>query len=155
VELTVVGRPVDDLGWLQNSRVPIRLRESVNAAQLLEAYQQADVFVFPSLAEGFGHVLLEAMACGLPIISTTRTAAPDLIRNGKEGFVIAPGDSAQLAEAIEQFLRCPERVLSMGEAARERAQAFNWPRFRKQLVEVVGGILRHSPQRVEAELSHV
>ncbi len=159
VELTVVGRPVDDLAWLQNTsiqntRVPIRLRESVSSAQLLEAYQDADVFVFPSLAEGFGHVLLEAMASGLPIISTTRTAAPDLIRDGKEGFIIAPGDSSQLAQAIEKFLRDPSRILSMGEAARSRAEAFHWPRFREQLIQVVARILQRSPDRVEM-FSHV
>lgn len=155
VELTVIGRPVDDLGWLRNSRVPIRLRESVNFTELLQAYQEADVFVFPSLAEGFGHVLLEAMACGLPVISTTRTAAPDLIRDGQEGFVVAPGDSAQLALAIEEFLRHPDRVRSMGEAARQRAQLFNWPRFRKQLIEVVTAILQHAPGRTQPELSLV
>lgn len=154
VELTIVGRPVDDLAWLENSPVPIRLRESVNFAQLLDAYREADVFVFPSLAEGFGHVLLEAMACGLPIISTRRTAAPDLIRNGREGFVIEPGDSLQLAQAIEEFLRDPSRVLSMGEAARLRAEFFTWPRFRAQLVQVVAGILQSTSDRLEM-LSHV
>ena len=155
VELTVVGRPVDDLAWLQNGRTPIRLRESVSSAELLTAYREADVFVFPSLAEGFGHVLLEAMASGLPVISTTRTAAPDLIREGKEGFVIAPGNSVQLAQAIEQFLRNPKSVLSMGEAARQRAQAFHWPRFRQQLVDVVTGILQQTPVRREVEFTNV
>jgi glycosyltransferase involved in cell wall biosynthesis len=152
VELTVVGRPVDDMAWLENSRVPIRLRESVNSTALLEAYREADVFVFPSLAEGFGHVLLEAMASGLAIISTTRTAAPDLIRNGKEGYIVPPGESAGLAQAIEYFLREPASVLSMGEAARSRAQLFNWPRFRQQLSGVVGAVLEGTPERIEAEL---
>lgn len=155
VELTIVGRPVDDLSWLRNSGVSFRLHESVGSAQLLAAYQQADVFVFPSLAEGFGHVLLEAMACGVPIISTTRTAAPDLIRDGQEGFVVAPADSAQLARAIAQLVQHPDRLPAMSEAARARAQLFNWSRFRKQLIQVVSGILRHSPLSTEAELSHV
>lgn len=154
-ELTVVGRPVDDMAWVHNSRVPIRLRESVNAEELLEAYRAADVFVFPSLAEGFGHVLLEAMASGLPVISTTRTAAPDLVRHGQEGYVIEPGDSAQLAAAIEHFLRQPKSVLAMGEAARARAQEFNWPRFRQQLVMAVSAILQGAPERLDTKLRQV
>ena len=145
VELTVCGRPVDDMAWLQSSRVPIRLRESVSSAELLEAYRAADVFVFPSVAEGFGHVLLESMASGVPIISTNRTAAPDLIRQGEEGFVVESGNSLELAQAIEQFLREPGRVRAMGEAARRRAAAFHWPRFRSEVTKVVGRILRQQP----------
>ena len=53
---------------------------------------ECDVFVFPSFFEGFGLVILEAMACGLPVITTTATAGPDLITEGHDGFVINPGD---------------------------------------------------------------
>ena len=66
------------------------IRPSVSASELVEAYQDADLFVFPSIAEGFGQVLLEALACGLPILTTTHTAAPDIIRDGEHGFIIEP-----------------------------------------------------------------
>ncbi|MGD0776310.1 MAG: glycosyltransferase family 4 protein [Candidatus Solibacter sp.] len=144
VELTVCGRAVDGLELFRQSRMPIRLRPSVSAQELLAAYQSADVFVFPSLAEGFGHVLLEAMACGLPIVSTTRTAAPDLIDHGKEGFVTDPGNSVQVATCIEYFLQHPERIVTMGEAARRRAAHFTWDRFRRNVTEAVSGILEPS-----------
>ncbi len=152
VELTFCGRAVDDLELFQNSRVPIRLRPSISAEELLEAYRYADVFVFPSLAEGFAHVLLEAMASGLPIISTTSTAAPDLIRHGEEGFILPPGDAVELAKHIEHFLLKPERIQSMGEAARRRAEYFTWQRFRQHLGAVVGRILQHSTDCQEREL---
>jgi glycosyltransferase involved in cell wall biosynthesis len=142
VELTVCGRAVDDLELFRRSGTPVRLRPSVSPEDLLDAYHAADVFVFPSLAEGFGHVLLEAMASGLPIISTTRTAAPDLIDHSKEGFVVDPGNSVQVATCIEYFLRHPERVVTMGEAARRRAEYFTWDRFRHSVREVVSGILQ-------------
>jgi glycosyltransferase involved in cell wall biosynthesis len=144
VELTVCGRAVDGLELFRESKMPIRLRPSVSAQELLAAYQSADVFVFPSLAEGFGHVLLEAMACGLPIVSTTRTAAPDLIDHGKEGFVTDPGNSVQVATCIEYFLQHPERIVTMGEAARRRAAYFTWERFRRNVTETVSGILEPS-----------
>ena len=153
VELTVCGRPVDNMDLFRKSRIPIRLLPSVSAQGLLDAYQAADLFVFPSLAEGFGHVLLEAMASGLPVISTTSTAAPDLIRDGEEGFVTEPGSVLQLTNSIEYFLRRPEQIQTMGAAARRRAEHFTWERFRKRLTEVVAGILQ--PSGTVTDVDHV
>jgi glycosyltransferase involved in cell wall biosynthesis len=141
VELTVCGRPVDDMALFRRSRTPIRVRPSIGARELLEEYRAADVFVFPSLAEGFAHVLLEAMASGLPIISTARTAAPDLIRHGCEGYIAETGSAGSLATLIEAFLFRPDSVRAMGEAARRRAEGFTWERFRGKVAEFVGGVL--------------
>ena len=141
VELTVCGRPVDDLAIFRQSRARIHLRPSIDETGLREAYRAADVFVFPSLAEGFAHVLLEAMASGLPVISTDRTATPDLIRHGREGFIVRAGSAPDLAAHIEFFLRHPDSAAVMGRAARLRAECFTWKRFRKVLVEFVNGVL--------------
>jgi len=144
VELVVCGRAVDDLSLFEPLRGRVDLRPSVSAEGLLEAYQTSDVFVFPSLAEGFGHVLLEAMACGLPIVSTTRTAARDLVRPGVEGFLVEPGSVSAIVTAVEQFLSHPEWLETMGQAARRRAEQFTWARFRAGIGEAVGGILAGS-----------
>jgi glycosyltransferase involved in cell wall biosynthesis len=141
VELTVCGRPVDDMALFRQSRARIHLHPSIGAAGLLEAYRSADVFVFPSLAEGFAHVLLEAMASGLPIVSTARTAAPDLIRHGREGYIVEAGSASHLAATLENFLRRPESVRTMGEAARSRAECFTWQSFRREVAKYVGGVL--------------
>jgi glycosyltransferase involved in cell wall biosynthesis len=87
-------------------------------------------------------VLLEAMASGLPIISTTRTGAPDLIRQGKEGLIVEPGNVSELVGALEYFLSRPEETELMGHAARRRAEYFTWGRFRSRVGQVVGQILR-------------
>jgi glycosyltransferase involved in cell wall biosynthesis len=84
------------------------------------------------------------MACGLPVISTTRTAAPDLICPGREGFVIEPGNPAELAKFIEYFLQDPSRITSMAKAARARAEYFTWERFRSEVANTVRGILEQS-----------
>ena len=136
-ELTVCGRLVEDAAILRNMRAPVRLRSFASPEELLREFQSADVFVFPSLAEGFGHVLLEAMACGLPVISTTHTAAPDLISNGHEGFITEPGDTAELVRCLEYFLKNRERVRQMGMAARARAEAFTWATFRQRVANAV------------------
>jgi len=144
VELTVCGRPVDDLAIFRESRIPIQVYPAISAPGLQDAYRVADVFVFPSLVEGFGHVLLEAMANGLPIISTERTAAPDLIEHGREGFIIRAGNAGDLAVHIEEFLRQPALVATMGEAARRRAEYFTWSRFRQGIARFVGDVLHES-----------
>lgn len=143
-ELTVCGRAVDDLELFRQSKVPIRLYPSISAEGLLEAYRSADVFVFPSLAEGFAQVLLEAMASGLPIISTRRTAAADLIRHGEEGFIIESGSASELAMHIEKFLQDPGKSRLMGAAARRRAEYFTWERFRQGVAGYVEGVLSGS-----------
>lgn len=141
VELTVCGRVVDDLSIFDGKPPGVKVFPSIGAAGLLEAYRGADVFVFPSLAEGFAQVLLEALASGLPVISTTRTAAPDLIRHGREGFIVEPGSASDLASHIEQFLRHPETLAPMRAAARLRAEHFTWQRFRQGIATFVGGVL--------------
>jgi glycosyltransferase involved in cell wall biosynthesis len=137
VELTLCGRRADEMEWLPRDHPSIRVRESVSAAELLDAYAEADVFVFPSLAEGFGHVLLEAMASGLPVIATDRTAAPDLTRHGEAGYIVKAGDAADLASHIEKFVRDPAQVSKMGAAARCRAEEMPWSRFRNGVADFV------------------
>ena len=148
VQLVVCGRPVDDLQLFRKFADRVEVRPSVSAAELLDAYQTSDVFVFPSVGEGFGHVVLEAMACGLPVVSTTRTAARDLVREGIEGFVVNPGSALELAGCVEHFLQHPESVVRMGEAARRRAEEFTWPRFRSVMGDIMAGILNSPRTRV-------
>lgn len=141
VELTICGRVVDDLSIFNGKPAGVKVFPSIGVEGLLEAYREADLFVFPSLAEGFAQVLLEALASGLPVISTTRTAAPDLIRHGQEGFIIEPGSVSEIAQYIEQFLRRPEILSPMRAAARRRAEHFTWQRFRQSIAAYVGGVL--------------
>jgi glycosyltransferase involved in cell wall biosynthesis len=133
LELTVCGRVVDDLALFQPFTGRVIVRPSVSPAELQAAYQAADLFVFPSLAEGFGHVLLEALASGLPILSTHNTAAPDLIEEGHAGFVIEPRRPDLLAERIEWALDHRSELREMGAQARVCAEQFTWQRFRNNI----------------------
>jgi glycosyltransferase involved in cell wall biosynthesis len=96
---------------------------------LLGEMSEADVFVFPSLFEGFALVILEAMAAGLPVITTPNTAGPDLIENGKEGLIVPAGDANALRLAMESLLNDSERARSMGRAAHEKAKEYTWERY--------------------------
>ena len=139
--LTVCGRVVDGLELFRN--LPnIELRPSVSEADLLAAYQQADLFIFPSIAEGFGQVLLEALACGLPILSTTHTAAPDLIADGVEGFIVSPGRADLLADKVLWCSRHRGELHIMRALARKRAEHFTWARFRQCAATAVENYLQ-------------
>ena len=103
---------------------------------------EADVFVFPSLFEGFALVILEAMAAGLPVITTPNTAGPDLIEDGKEGLIVPAGDANALREAMQSLLHNPERARSMGRAAHEKAKEFTWERYGERWEALVRDLCR-------------
>jgi glycosyltransferase involved in cell wall biosynthesis len=137
VELVVCGRVVDDLKIFEPFQSQVEIRPSVSFPELLRAYQEADLFVFPSVVEGFAQVLLEALSCGLPILSTTHTAAPDLIEDGIHGFVVEPRRPEFMAERIEWLIQNRSRLREMKYAARRRAEEFTWERFRRGIVASV------------------
>ena len=137
VELTVCGRVVDSLEIFAPFGDQVRIRPSVSSTELIAAYQSADLFVFPSVAEGFAQVLLESLASGLPILSTTRTAAPDLITDGREGFIVAPQSAFAVASSIDWALTHRAELAQMRLAARSRAEYFTWQRFRTGVVDAL------------------
>jgi glycosyltransferase involved in cell wall biosynthesis len=95
------------------------------------------VFVFPSFFEGFALVLLEAMASGLPIISTTATAAPDLISDPLQGIVIDPENQEQLEAAMVAMRSQRGRLAEMSHAARRRAEEFSWDKYGERWAQLI------------------
>lgn len=119
---------------------------SVPHHSLNNYYSNASVFVFPSLVEGFGLVLLEAMACGIPIITTPNTAGPDIITDGIEGFIIPIRDSDALRDKLEWCYQNPQALAEMGKAARNKAEQLTWERYRHRLGKKVKELLQNSQQ---------
>lgn len=89
-------------------------------------YQEASLFVLPSLNEGMSNAMLEALACGLPIIMTPTGGAEELIQAGKNGIIVPFESSKDIAAAMEAFLTDSEKVQSFGAASREIAEANDW-----------------------------
>ncbi|WP_052201096.1 glycosyltransferase family 4 protein [Terriglobus sp. TAA 43] len=150
IELTVCGRVLDGLELFKQEARRVTVRASVSSEELVKAYQDADLFVLPSVAEGFGQVLLEALACGLPVLSTTNTAAPDLIHNGVEGFVVDPRSPEQIAERLAWSLTHREELLAMRLAARSCAETFPWSRFHEGVVRCVRDVMASNAAYEEA-----
>jgi UDP-glucose:(heptosyl)LPS alpha-1,3-glucosyltransferase len=105
-----------------------------------DAYQEADLFVFPSLYDPFANVCLESMACGLPVLTTSTNGSSEVVREGVDGFVVdgaAAGLAAGLAEAIARFCEMPPPAReAMRERARERATEFTIEANAKKVVEL-------------------
>jgi starch synthase len=128
-ELWIVGHVAPRIRTLVSGHRNVVIKGPTSHLRMGALLAECDVFVFPSYFEGFGLVLLEAMACGLPVIATDATAAPDLIVDGVEGFVIRAGDEGALQNRMQMFLLTPSRVLPMGRAARKTAERFTWAAY--------------------------
>ena len=128
--LRVAGAGVADLRILKEFAGVGDILPRLSKTELVEEYQAADLFVLPSLAEGFGHVYLEALACGTPVIGTENTAVPDLLMTGKCGFTVTAGDGEALARCLESLLAKPTVLREMREEARRVAELHSWARFR-------------------------
>jgi len=97
------------------------------------AYQQADIFVFPSLEEGSALVTYEAMACGLPVVTTPN--AGSLVRDGVEGFIVPIRDPDALAERMERLRANARLRQALGRAARMRVEEFTWEQHGQALIQ--------------------
>lgn len=95
---------------------------------LLDAYQQAAICILPSLWENFPYALLEAMACGTPVIATECGGFPELIESGVSGFLVPVNDPDALANCILRLLNDPALATSTGANARRRVETFFTPR---------------------------
>ncbi len=129
VELTLIGRRVAECKPLDAALARHRWIESLPHSRILETMRSQDVLVFPSLFEGFGLVLTEALSQGLPVIATAHTAAPDLIEDGREGFIVPIRDGSAIAAKLELLAGDPERLHAMRLAALERARSSGWDAY--------------------------
>ena len=92
---------------------------------IASVYQQASLLVLPSRSEGFGMVLIEAMACGVPCVGFDCPCGPrDIIQDGKNGFLVKPQDTEELAKKIEKLIENKELRINMGLFAKQTAQQY-------------------------------
>jgi len=114
-----IAAMVEELGLTEQ----VTLRGEADGAALDAFYRTADIFVLPSRHEGFGMVLAEAMAHGLPVVSTTAGAIPDTVPDGC-GVLVAPEDVSGLATALDHVITSPADRMRLGTAARGHAKTF-------------------------------
>ncbi|MFT3913269.1 MAG: glycosyltransferase family 4 protein [Anaeromyxobacteraceae bacterium] len=109
----------------------VELVGQVPRARVREEFLMGDIFVFPTLAEGCALVHLEALACGLPVVTTP--ACGSVVRDGVEGFIVPPRDPEALAERVAKLLGDRDLRARMSAAARARAREFTWAGYGDRL----------------------
>ena len=109
---------------------------------------RASLFVQPSLSEGISLTLLEAMARGLPVVTTRVGGNPEVVVDGQTGFLVPPGTPALLAERMAALLGAPALARQMGQAGRSRVEAqFNVRRMMREYEQLYGALLRRKGWR--------
>jgi UDP-glucose:(heptosyl)LPS alpha-1,3-glucosyltransferase len=148
LRLLVVGnddpsfyRPLLDRLGLQN-----RTRFEKPSSDVLSFYAVADLYIGPSLEDAFNLPILEAMACGLPVIASANAGASELIRDGETGFILRdPHDHLQLASLISRIQAESWLRVSMGAAASHYLMTnYSWDDNAERTRELLEGILSSS-----------
>ncbi len=137
VTLTLIGRKVGQSEALDRFCTEHRWIESLPHTQILEEIGRHDVLVFPSLFEGFGLVIGEALSRGVPVITTSHTGGPDILRDGQDGFIVPVRDAEAIVERVLALHGDRELLRTMSASALERAGQFTWQRYRDATVEAV------------------
>jgi D-inositol-3-phosphate glycosyltransferase len=109
---------------------------------LAQYYAAADVFVMPSHYESFGMVVLEAMACGTPVVASRVGGLTSTVVHERTGLLVPEGDGHAFAQAIVRLLRMPAVGHAFGQAGLQRAQAFSWPRIAEHTVRLYRRLLQ-------------
>ncbi len=143
LRLTVVGGPPDGKyspGLVRDYGLQdvVTFTGRISPEELVKRYSASEVAVVPSLYEGFGFPAAEAMSCGIPVISTTAGALPEVVGpDGEAGMLVPPGDSEALAGAIRRLMADDLMRKRMGEAARKRVESlFTWEEAAMKTVAV-------------------
>jgi glycosyltransferase involved in cell wall biosynthesis len=138
VELTVIGKKtVSNCNVLNTELSKHNWIPGLPHSEILKLMQECDVLIFPSLFEGFGLVITEAMSQGTPVITTERTIGPDIIKNGENGWLIKAGCTDSLLSAIEKLLYNFRYITDVGYAARETAKCKPWFVYSKELTTAI------------------
>lgn len=126
--LVICGQGIDEAAIRERANQSpasssIHFTGDVNPEQMPIFMQACDLFVLPSHAEGMPNVVMEAMACGAPVITTKVGGLPDALRDCDGAILIPPQDTQALADAIRSTLQAPEQLVLMREASRQKAEA--------------------------------
>ena len=144
-ELVWIGEITRQTEHLFKPPLPgLRLEIGRHHAELADLYRSCDVFVLPSFEEGLARVLLEAAACGLPLIATPNTGVEEFFTPGApEGWTIPVNDTDALCDALAQAKTDREKTFLLGQRAAARAQTgFSWDDYGRRVLANYDGILR-------------
>lgn len=107
----------------------VTYRGPLRGSELIAALHAADVFVYPTIDDSFSLAVLEARACGLPVVTTNHAGSSELFDNWVDGIVVPAGDPSALTTAIAQLVRDPDLRRQIGSAASQAARNLSWESY--------------------------
>ena len=141
VWLTVAGCGNSEVEVKSSFAPAIRDRVSVvpfvPRSEMPSVYASHDIFVFPSLVEGMPLTLLEAMASGMPVVTTTSSGMQDVVENDFNGLLVPPANTSELARAVSKLCGSVELRCRLGHEAQNTMRRYTWPRITEQLEEIL------------------
>jgi glycosyltransferase involved in cell wall biosynthesis len=151
IELVLAGYPYGtDAVARYEDRVRVRRLGHISRRELSEVMGRCHAHVFPTLVEGFGRNIIEAMASGLPVITTANCAGPDLIEDGVTGFIIPIRDVDAICEKLAWIYDRPQEAIEMGQRARDRVASLTQADYRRRFAERIQTVWQAS-LRVQTE----
>lgn len=138
IELTIVGSgDINNCKSLQEEISKYRHIPYLPHDKVLESMAENDVFIFPSLFEGFGMVITEAMSQGTPVLTTTRTCGADFIVDGENGWLVEAGNTEQLKQKIQIIVENKNKLPEISKNAMNTASKRPWKVYEKELAESI------------------
>jgi glycosyltransferase involved in cell wall biosynthesis len=141
VELWMVGKWLLPAAWREGLPSKVCISDTVPREKLFSLFDQANVLVFPTLAEGLALTPLEAMSRGVPVLTTPNSGADQFIRDGENGRLIRPCDVDGLANVLSWAIEHPAELYEMGMRAAATMAAWQWSDYRSQLGEKVADLV--------------
>jgi glycosyltransferase involved in cell wall biosynthesis len=133
-KLVLVGKNENNIfGSIPFDKENVTVTGYVTEGELKYAYEQADVFLFPSVHEGFGLPPLEAMACGTPVVASSAASLPEVV--GDAGILINPEDTEEFANAILRIIQNNDHRNDLVEKGYRRTKTFTWENTKNLLIE--------------------
>jgi starch synthase len=145
MELVLAGYPygVDAVAPYED-RIRVRRLGHISRAEIGKMMGRCHAHVFPTLVEGFGRNIIEAMASGLPVVTTRHCAGPDLIEDGVTGFIVPIRDVDAICEKLAWIYDHPQEAIEMGQRARDRVASLTQADYRRRFAERIGTVWKAS-----------
>lgn len=134
LELTIVGAYDNSDGIFNSYMDRVKFTGRLLHSEVEKMLYESDIFVFPSLGDGFSLAVLEALSCGLPSIVTCNTGAADAIIEGENGFVVPIQDSEVLYNKLMYFVNHKEVISRMSQLAQETSKEYSWEKYKNIII---------------------